>query len=47
MGSDGQKETELEGLAAIKSLYELKDPSHISVSVVTPAKVTVVPAGIT
>jgi len=34
------KEVEIEGLATIKSLYELKDPTHTSVSVVTPAKVT-------
>jgi len=34
------KEAELEGLVTIKSLYELKDPIHTSVSVVTPAKVT-------
>jgi len=34
------KEVEIEGLATIKSLHELKDPSHTSVSVVTPAKVT-------
>ncbi|KAF9652398.1 NAD-P-binding protein [Thelephora ganbajun] len=34
------KEAELEGLATIKSLHELKDPSHTSVSVVTPAKIT-------
>lgn len=35
------KEAELEGLATIKSLHELKDPNHTSVSVVTPAKVTI------
>lgn len=34
-----QKEGELGGLATIGSLRELKDPSHTSVSVVTPAKV--------
>ncbi|KAF9788586.1 NAD-P-binding protein [Thelephora terrestris] len=35
------KEAELEGLTTIKSLHELKDPSHTSVSVITPAKVTI------
>jgi len=35
------KEAELQGLATIKSLHELKDPSHTAVSVVTPAKVTI------
>jgi len=35
------KEAELGGLATIKSLHELKDPSHTSVSVVTPAKITI------
>jgi len=34
------REAGLEGLATIKSLYELRDPIHTSVSVVTPAKVT-------
>jgi len=34
------KEEELEGLATIKSLHELEDPGHTSVSVVTPPKVT-------
>jgi len=38
-GAGDQKETELEGLATIKSLHELEDPVHTSVSVVTPAKV--------
>lgn len=39
MDSYEEKEAELEGLATIKSLYELKEPTHTSVSVVTPAKV--------
>jgi len=39
-GAGDQKETELEGLATIKSLHELEDPIHTSVSVVTPAKVS-------
>lgn len=39
MESVEQKEKELEGLATIDSLHKLSDPSHTSVSVVTPAKV--------
>lgn len=34
------KEAELEGIATLKSLAELKDPKSTSVSLVTPPKVT-------
>lgn len=34
------KEAELEGLATIPGLTNLPDPSHTSVSVITPAKIT-------
>ncbi|KIK69217.1 hypothetical protein GYMLUDRAFT_152530 [Collybiopsis luxurians FD-317 M1] len=35
-----QKETELEGVATIKSIRELPSPTTTSVSIVTPSKIT-------
>lgn len=36
-----QKETELQGLAAVRALADLPDPTHTSVSVITGPKVRV------